>query len=446
MRDLMLLLLLGGGCVWALRKPWIGVILWTVVSLMSPHVAFGWSSRSWPVATAVGLCTLVGWAFTRERISPFQGPAAWSLLALTLWMCITLPFSFDLANSLPLWERSMKISLMLFVSLSLLDTRRKLDVFIWVLVVSVGYYGVKGGLFTLLTGGNYRTWGPGGFIGGNNELALALILVIPFMHYLQVQSSSAWVQRGLLASMALCAVAALGTHSRGAFIGVAGMLVYFWWKTDRKLIWGASLLIVGAAVLATMPDHWWTRMESILTYKQDASAMGRVNAWVAAWHIAKDRFFGGGFWVALPWVFEVYAPEGARVAVAHSIYFQMMGEHGFLGLALFLLVGVFTWLNARALMRLAPADDRRDWRRVLGEVVQVSMIGYAITGAFLSMAYFDLPYNVMVIATLALRFARLEALESTRPALGRGRTQPLDDSASSGRAPERSSRGMQGAD
>ena len=175
--------------------------------------------------------------------------------------------------------------------------------------------------------------------------------------------------------------------------------------------------------------------------------MGRINAWVAAWNIARDRLFGGGFWVALPWVFEIYAPTGSRTAVAHSIYFQMMGEHGFVGLALFLLVGLFSWLNARALIRMAAPHDKRDWRRVLGQMVQVSMIGYAITGAFLSMAYFDLPYNVMVISALALRFARMESRDaSTQTAVDGRVAQGGVDQTSSAKAGTRASRGMQGAD
>jgi hypothetical protein len=36
-------------------------------------------------------------------------------------------------------------------------------------------------------------------------------------------------------------------------------------------------------------------------------------------------------------------------------------------------------------------------------MVQVSMVGYATTGAFLSLTYYDLPYNVMVMAMVGQR-------------------------------------------
>lgn len=437
MRDLILLVILIGTCVYSLRKPWIGIVAWTAVSLGSPHMAFGYAAGGWPVASAIGGCLLIGLFVTRERVNPMAGPASWAVLALTLWLCITLPFSFDINKSLPLWERSMKIFLMIFVSMALLDTRRKLDIFIWAIVVSVGYYGVKGGLFTLATGGNYRIWGPGGFIGGNNELASAFVMTIPLMRYLQLQSGNTWVRRGLLLSMVLCGIAAIGTYSRGALLGTTGMLLFFILRSDRKLMWAVLLVAAMLVGLASMPDHWWDRMGTLRTYKQDESAMGRIIAWGVAWNIAADRIFGGGFMVSLPWVYERYASGDYGAAlVAHSIYFQMLGEHGFIGLGLYLLVGVLTWVNAIKLRRMARSDPALRWAGDLGSMVQVSMIGFAITGAFLSLAYFDLPFNVMVIAALAVRFASAAATASARAPSSTPAQAAASSMPSAGAAPD----------
>ena len=249
MTDLVLLLILGAGMLWSLRQPWIGVILWTWVSLMSPHVEFGWRAASWPVATGVAGCTLLGLLFTRDKHNPFVGGAVWALLAFTVWICITLPFSFYFDEAYPLWERSMKIFLMVFVTLALIDTRKKLEVFIWINVISIAFYGVKGGLFTIATGGNYRIWGPGGFIAGNNELALALIMTIPLIRYLQLQMDKRWMRAAATASMALCAIAALGTYSRGALLGVGAMAIYLWIKSKNKFVWGVLLVVGGLGAL-----------------------------------------------------------------------------------------------------------------------------------------------------------------------------------------------------
>jgi hypothetical protein len=86
----------------------------------------------------------------------------------------------------------------------------------------------------------------------------------------------------------------------------------------------------------------------------------------------------------------------------------MMGEFGWIGLFLFLGLGVLTWRNAQRLIQLGKASAEQAWARDLGAMIQVSMIGFAVTGAFLSMALFDLPYNIMAMATLALKFALAE--------------------------------------
>jgi len=426
MRDMLLLLILGAGVLMALRKPWIGAILWTNISLMSPHVEFGYAAANWQVGTAVALATLIGLLLTKERHNPLVGAPVWAMLAFVLWVCITLPFSIFLDESLPLWERSMKIFLMLFVTLALIDDRKKLDIFVWAIVISIGYFGVKGGVFTLATAGNYRVWGPGGFIGGNNEVALALVTIIPLMRYLQKQMTKRWMVWAMGGAMALSAVTVLGSYSRGALLAIAAMAFFLWLKGNRKFFWGIALLTLGVVSLGFMPEHWWARMETIQNYEVDDSALGRINAWWNAWNLALDKPFGGGFMIYKASVFEIYSPDPLRVHAAHSIYFQVLGEHGFVGLFLFLLIGALTWRSSNSLIKAAKSNPKHQWAADLGAMVQVSMVGFAAGGAFLSLAYFDMPYNLTAMVALALHFVRrhVENLDAARNGVGLGRASP----------------------
>jgi probable O-glycosylation ligase (exosortase A-associated) len=375
---------------------------------MSPHVEFGYSAADWPVATGIAGATLIGLLITKERNNPFVGLAPMFLFAFTVWICITLPFSLMFEPSLRLWERSMKIYLMVFVTLALVDDKHKLNVFIWINVIAIAYFGVKGGVFTLLTGGNYRVWGPGGFIEGNNEVALAVITTVPLVRYLQTRMTSRWAMHAATLAMLLCVATALGTHSRGALVGLVCMGSYFWLKSDKKAVGAALILLIVLVGLPLMPEHWWSRMATIEHYEEDDSALGRINAWWMAFNLAKDRFFGGGFMIWTGRVFQMYGPDPNRVHAAHSIYFQVLGEHGFVGLFLFLGIGAGTWLAARDLIRMGRLHLQHKWAGDLGAMVQVSMIGYATAGAFLSLAYYDLPYNVMVIAVVARHLVRME--------------------------------------
>ena len=93
-------------------------------------------------------------------------------------------------------------------------------------MLSIGFYGAKGGFYVLRTGGETgRVYGPpGGFISGNNELALALLMILPLMFFLRRHESNVSVRRGLWLLIALTVISILGSFSRGAFLvsSVAG--------------------------------------------------------------------------------------------------------------------------------------------------------------------------------------------------------------------------------
>lgn len=404
MRDLLLggvLLLL---MFQALRHPWIGVLGWTWISTMNPHV-YSWRLSTMPVAAAMAGATLLGLLFTRDKRSFFVTAETGVLMLFMLWMCITLPFSFYFDDSLDLWSRVMKIDFMILVALVVIYSRQQLMTMIWVVTASLAFYGVKGGLFTIATGGSYRVWGPDGtYIGGNNEVALALVIVIPLIEFLRLNSAKKWVKRGLGVSILLCAVAAIGSQSRGALLALSAMFVMFWLRGKHKLATGVVLLILGVALIAFMPDTWMQRMSTIKTYDQDTSAMGRINAWWMAWNLAKAHFFGGGFMVYTAPVFAQYAPDPTDVHAAHSIYFMVLGEQGFLGLFLFLLLWFFTWRSAGKLMREGRRQPQTKWLSDLGAMCQVSLVGYFVGGAFLSLSYYDLPYNVMAMVVIGCRY------------------------------------------
>jgi probable O-glycosylation ligase (exosortase A-associated) len=151
-----------------------------------------------------------------------------------------------------------------------------------------------------------------------------------------------------------------------------------------------------------MPERWFERMDSISDYRQDDSALGRLNAWHMAFNLASDRFLGGGFDIAQPLTFMLYAPNPRDIHAAHSIYFQALGEHGFVGLLLYLLLGFFSWRTASEVVRLARGRPELDWAHSLATMIQVSLAAFGVGGAFLSLLYFDLPYY-LVAAVVALR-------------------------------------------
>ena len=404
MRSILVLSIIFMGAAWALAHPSVGVLLWTWVSMMNPH-KLTYGAEDIPVAAIIGGATLVGLFLSRDKKYFFLSAPSIALMLFMLWVCITWLFAFNQEGSTEMLSKVLKVDFMILVALVLLYSKKHIVSLVWVLVFSIGFYGVKGGLFTLATGGSYHVWGPAGtFIGGNNEVALALVIIIPLMYFLREQTVKVWQRRAWLAAMGLTAIAAIGSQSRGALLAISAMALLLWLRGRQKFLFGMLMVLGGVLLLAFMPESWHSRMDTIGTYQQDSSAMGRINAWQMTWNLASHNIFGGGFDIYTPSLFTIYAPHPEDLHVAHSIYFSVLGEHGFIGLALFLTIWVLTWRWAGWLRKNATGNPETEWAAVLGSMCQVSLLGYAVGGAFLSLAYFDLPYNIMVLAVLTRRW------------------------------------------
>ncbi len=225
-------------------------------------------------------------------------------------------------------------------------------------------------------------------------------MTIPLMRYLHLQENNKLIKLGLAIGMLLTALAAVGSQSRGALVGLALMGTMFWLKSRNKFVTALLIALAGLAVYQVMPEAWYQRMGTIQTYDQDASARGRINMWWMAWNLANDRPFGGGFEFWAVRAFSSYAPDPSNVRAVHSIYFQALGDHGWIGLVLFLSLLGLTWLKCSTVMRLAKQQADAKWARDLAAMIQVSLVAYMAAGAFLSLAYFDYVYHLIAVAVV----------------------------------------------
>jgi probable O-glycosylation ligase (exosortase A-associated) len=225
-------------------------------------------------------------------------------------------------------------------------------------------------------------------------------------------------------AMVFCAASALGSQSRGGLLAIAAMAVTFWWRGKGKLKIGIMLLAAMVPLVAFMPDSWTARMSSINDYQEDSSAQGRINAWWTAWNIAMRNPTGIGFNPANPEVFATYAPNPLTINAAHSIYFQTLGNHGFIGLLLFLGIWFACWWTAGWLRTRNDLPPEAKWAKELGAMCQVSLVGYAVGGAFLSLAYFDLPYEILVMLVLTRVWVEKKAWQTEPTYLPGWRTIP----------------------
>lgn len=408
MRDIVLTLVILGLVPVILARPWIGALVWSWIGLMNPHRLTWGFAFSMPFAMIVALATFAGMLFSKERIRvPWSAPVV-VLVMLIAWISVTTYFAIDVPNARTQWEKVMKIQIMTFVTLILITNRERLFALVAVAALSLAFYGFKGGIFTILGGGVNHVLGPeGSFIEGNTEIGLAMIMALPLMRILQLGLERQGLRILLTVTMLLTGLAILGTQSRGAFLGAAAMGVMLLIKSRKKALVFITMIAVIPAFLLVMPQSWYDRMESITNYTEDGSAMGRIYAWELATNMAIKRPLGGGFASFTPENYLIYLPdrpqavsEKGTAADSHSIYFQMLGHHGFLGLALFLALLGTMWTTAQSVMRRTRARDDLKWAYDTASMAQVSLVGYMVAGAFLGLANFDLLYTLMAIIAI----------------------------------------------
>jgi len=431
MRDLLVTFAVFGSLPFILRAPWLGVIVFSWLGFMNPHrMAWGFSTTM-PFAMIVALATLVGMLISREPKKIPWTRESIVLLCFVLWMVFTTFFALYPALAWPQLEKVLKIQLMIFVAMILITTRERLHLLVATIALSLAFYGVKGGIFTILHGGVHRVLGPPGtFISGNNEIGLALAMTVPLLYYLVRHTRWKLLRLALAAAMVLTAIAAIGTQSRGALLGVAGMALLLWLKSRQKVWIGLIVAVSALAITQLMPEAWYARMRTIENFQQDGSAQGRIVAWTMATRLASSRFTGGGFETFRPEMFAIYTPETDSVHDAHSIYFEVLGEHGWVGLGLFLLLAILMWLTASRVAKRADKAEATKWLGDLCRMVQVSMVAYATAGAFLGLAYFDYYYSLVVIVIAAQRIldserAALDAVAASAGGGAKARTPPV---------------------
>ena len=402
MRDFALVLIVFGSLPLILAQPQVGILMWFWISLMNPHRLTWGYAYELRVALVVAVATILAWLFSRERKLPPATATNFLLAAFTVWITVSTFFALVPDSAWAKWQDVIKILGMTFLATCVVNTRKGIQQLVWVAALSIGFYGLKGGVFALLTGGEYRLWGPpDSFIGDNNSLALALIMILPLLHFLALEVRSTWIRWSLVVLMGLTVLATLCTYSRGGFIALAVTLITFWLRTKHRLLSGAVAVGLVAASLAFLPESWYQRMETIAHYDQDASANERLTVWVFALRLAADHpLVGGGFNVVDdPQIYFRYSPEADAVHNFHSIYFQVLGENGYVGLTLFVALVIASILSAQRIIRKARGRPDLEWAARLASAIQVSIVGYCAAGAFVNLGFYDLFYALVAIIT-----------------------------------------------
>ena len=399
-------------------RPFYGVILWTIFAFLNPH-RYAYGARDLPVAMAIAIATLVGvLLFTRDWRPFFSKGMVW-FLVLWLWFTLTTIISVNTPLFIPhsadtwlRWREVSKMLLMTFVALGVVNNWSRFRWFILAICGSFGVLVVKLLPMMIFTGGAARIYGPDNtMIADNNDLGLALNMTLPMFFFLAKTEENRRM-RILMWFLFLATIPAIFfTYSRGAFVGlvvISGLMI-FRSKRSLMLLPVAGLVVLFALVLA--PQAWRDRMGTVIGGNLDGSALGRINAWKFAISLSSEfPITGGGFESFTPELFRRYAPNPGDVHGPHSIYFGILGEHGWIGLILYALFITACFVRLHRVIRSAKLTGDQQIENY-ARMLQFSLIAFLVSGSFLGRAYFD--YFFMIVACTVV-LARLWDIDRAR--------------------------------
>jgi len=422
MRDIALTLFVFGLIPYILMRPYVGLLVWSWFGYMNPHrLCYGFA-YGFPWVQVIAILTFISIVLNKETRRIPKSLVSILLILFFVWVTLTTFFAVETDSAWQHWDEFGKTLIMVWVTLILVNDRRRMHTLVWLIVVSLGFYGLKGGIFTIFRGGTQTVFGPAGsFIADNNDLAQALCMVLPLMQYLRLHSPGRLVRFGVGLSMLITGVAILGTYSRGGLVALVVVSGALFLKSRRRIAVVSVIAILGYTGYHFMPAPWLERMDTLQHASQVNTLQTRIQSWEFATNVAVHHpVVGGGFDIyKSTGMWERYGPEGAQPRAIHSIYFRVLGEHGFLGLILFMGLLFASWRSCTRVRKETRRTPEQRWAYDLSSMLQVSLIAFMTAGLATTSSYFDLSYQLMAMCSLLVVITANERVK----AMGRNESE-----------------------
>ena len=419
MRDLIFLGFIAASLLTTVRYPFLGLLLWAWFTLATPQQATYFATGiplNVIIAGVAFLAFFFHGDFRRARLEPIS----LLLILFAAWIGLSHAMSLDQSLSAEPTDRFIKVLVFIGLIMMVTTDRLRFHAILWLLALVMGFYGAKGGFYTILTLGQNLYMGQAETIlADNNHMGIALAASLPLFLYLAGEAKHVYVRRAILLVFALSIIAILGTHSRGALLSLLAFAGFMWWRSRHKLKFAVAAMILAVPALFLMPQEWTDRMETIGAADEDESFQGRVDAWVINYKLAQDNpITGAGLRTG-------YEPHIARQVemfrtprAAHSIYFEVLGGTGFVGLAIYLgLLGTAFFMAVRAEKKYADAERDR-WRSPFGHYAQISLVTFCFGALSVSMEMWE-GYLMVVALISVLGKIAPAAAKAPAPALSR---------------------------
>lgn len=404
MRDYVLSIAIPIALIWGLRSATGSILVLNWIWFQRPY-DFSWGIWNtlplFQIALAIAIISNSLRGQLRFRFPPLL------LIYITFLCCITIS-TFLAYNSERSWI-TYKIFLpsMWVTPIVIFATIHDLQLLKWVIWVSaggIGFNAFKTGLSLTASGGGHLTDQISGFVGDNNVFGLVLCLVVAIILGLRESAPKKWWLQILfyifLIFIVLCIIY---TKSRGALLSLGITLFLASLISDKPIRNLLLLLLIVYVGYQFIPSDYFDRLSTLENVEADTSVMGRFENWELSWNEAlKYPLFGVGPDNHIS--YNKLLQSKVQVRVAHSVYFQILGELGFIGLGLYLwFVSLGLWIlfrTWRSMISVAISNPDLAWVRDVALWMMCGYIGYIFGSGFLNMLYIEFPWYVVFYGSM----------------------------------------------
>jgi probable O-glycosylation ligase (exosortase A-associated) len=403
------------------RKPFIFVLVYAYIDIVSPQRLTYLLLNSVPISLiAVGLAVL-GWVAMDDKKDTRVAPRQLMIVAL-LGYCFYTTLNADFkVEALDKWDWVWKaLAFAAFLPLTL-RTKLRIESLLLFMILSAASIIIVGGIKTVGSGGggygelNLMVANNSGLYEGStiSTVAIAIIpLIVWFTRFGTIFPPDWKVKTFCYALIFACLLIPVGTSTRTGLLCIGLLALLMIRDTRRKFLYLAALGCLGLAAVPFLPSTFTERMGTIKTYKADASASTRLAVWQWTMDYAKTHPMGGGFeaYRQNQIRYEKVSVEGQgdgnakvdrslevdKARAYHSAYFEMLGEQGYPGLALWLLINILGIFRMEVLrQRYKKPEPGQEWVSPLASALQSAHIVYMLGATFIAIAF--QPFVYMLI-------------------------------------------------
>ena len=395
------------------RRPFLFVLAYAYIDIVAPQKVSWGFLQSIPISLIAFIGAVTAWAATDDKNGIRFSPRQFILLLLLIYCGLSTRTADFPEDAFVKWSWVCKaLVFAMFLPLTL-RTRLRIEALTLIMVLSVGVIVIGGGIKTLAGGGGY---GELKLLVNDNTglyegsiISTCAVCVMPLALWLARHGTifkPSWLVRLFAIGICFsCLLMPVGTQARTGLICVAVLGLMSLRSVKRRMLYIGTIGALAVIAIPLLPQSFTERMNTIRNHQSDQSASTRVAVWMWTIDYAKTHPFGGGFDAYRQNVlsYDTVQAENAgdnntaietqrieeHARAYHSSYFEMLGEQGYPGLALWLLLHILGVIHMELIRRRYAKETSPElaWVTPLADALQQAQIVYLFGGAFVGIAF-----------------------------------------------------------